>query len=93
MYFFTTHCLDDSSKNRGGYHSDEIQTLAEEMNNTFDPEERSDIAIKMQQQILDDNAFIFCSFLRMSIITKSNVTGLKSHPSDYYEFTADLDIQ
>ena len=93
MYFFTTHCLDDSSKNRGGYHSDEIQTLAEEMNNTFDPEERSDIAIKMQQQILDDNAFIFCSFLRMSIITKSNVTGLKAHPSDYYEFTADLDIQ
>ena len=47
----------------------------------------------MQQQILDDNAFIFCSFLRMSMITKSNVKGLVAHPSDYYEFTADLDIQ
>ena len=93
MYFFTTHCLDDSSKNRGGYHNDNIQALAEEMNNTFDAAERGDIAVKMQQQILDDNAFIFCSFLRMSMITKSNVTGLVAHPSDYYEFTADLDIQ
>lgn len=93
MYFFTTNCLDDSPKNRGGYHSDELQKLAEEMNATFDTEERSQLAIQMQQQLLDDNAFIFCSFLRMSMITKANVTGLKAHPSDYYEFTADLDIQ
>ena len=93
MYFFTTNCLDDSPKNRGGYHSDELQKLAEEMNATFDPEKRGELAIQMQQQLLDDNSFIFCSFLRMSMITKANVTGLKAHPSDYYEFTADLDIQ
>ena len=63
------------------------------MNTTFDPEKRGELAIQMQQQLLDDNSFIFCSFLRMSMITKANVTGLKAHPSDYYEFTADLDIQ
>ncbi|WP_294216806.1 ABC transporter substrate-binding protein [Pseudobutyrivibrio sp.] len=93
MYFFATHCLDDSTKNRGGYHSDEIQALADEMNSTLDIDARSDIAINMQQQILDDNAFVFCSFLRMSMISKSNVTGLEAHPCDYYEFTADLDVQ
>ncbi len=93
MYFFTTHCLDDSSKNRGGYHSDEIQSLAEKMNTTFEQKERENIAIEMQQQILDDNAFVFCSFLKMSMISKSNVKGLKSWPSDYYELTADLDIE
>ncbi|QFJ54680.1 ABC transporter substrate-binding protein [Pseudobutyrivibrio xylanivorans] len=92
MYFFTTHCLDDSSKNRGGYHNDNLQALGDKMNETFDADARGDIAIEMQQQILDDNAFIFCSFLKMSMISKSNVTGLVAHPSDYYELTADLDI-
>ena len=48
---------------------------------------------KAEGKILDDNAFIFCSFLRMSMISKSNVTGLKAWPCDYYEITADLDIE
>ena len=47
----------------------------------------------MQQILLDDNAFIFCSFLRMSMISKANVTGLTAHATDFYELTADLDIR
>lgn len=90
--FFSTHCLDASTKNRGSYHSDNLETLAEQLNNTFDVDERNQIAIKMQQQLLDDNAFVFCSFLRMSMISKANVTGLTAHPCDYYELTAELDI-
>jgi peptide/nickel transport system substrate-binding protein len=90
--FFSTHCLDASTKNRGGYHSDKMEELAVQLNNTFDKEERNKIAIEMQQVLLDDNAFIFCSFLRMSMISKSNVTGLTAHTSDFYELTADLDI-
>lgn len=92
MYFFTTHTLDASTKNRGGYHSDRLEELAVQMNDTFDVDARSKLAIQMQQDILDDNAFVFCSFLRMSMICKSNVTGLKAWPCDYYELTADLDI-
>ncbi len=92
MYFFTTHCLDTSTKNRGGYHSDMMEALAQQMNGTFDTDTRSKLAVKMQQDILDDNAFVFCSFLRMSMISKSEVTGLKAWPCDYYELTADLDI-
>lgn len=90
--FFSTHCLDASVKNRGGYHSDRLEELAVELNSTFDADERNRIAIEMQQVLLDDNAFIFCSFLRMSMISKSNVTGLVAHASDFYELTADLDI-
>ena len=62
------------------------------MNNTFDVDARNDLAVQMQQIILDDDAFVFCSFLRMSMISKSNVTGLTAHSSDYYELTAELDI-
>lgn len=93
MYFFSTHCLADSTKNRGSYSNADLDALATQMNETFDTDERSDIAIKMQQDILDDNAFVFCSFLKMSMISKANVTGLVAHPCDYYEITADLDIE
>lgn len=90
--FFSTHCLDASTKNRGSFHSDRMEELAVKLNSTFDPEERNKIALEMQQILLDDNAFIFCSFLKMSMISKSNVTGLTAHASDFYELTADLDI-
>lgn len=91
--FFSTYCLDASTKNRGSYHSDKLEALAVQLNSTFDQKERGQIAIQMQQLLLDDNAFVFCSFLRMSMISKSSVTGLTAHPCDFYELTADLDIQ
>ena len=28
----------------------------------------------------------------MSMISKSNVTGYEAHPTDFYQITADLDI-
>lgn len=90
-YFFTTHCMDESSKNRGGYHSDKLQELENKMKSTFDIDERSKLATQMTQIILDDNAFIFASHLKMSIVSGQGVTGLKAHPCDYYEITVDLD--
>ncbi|MEF2852796.1 MAG: ABC transporter substrate-binding protein, partial [Lachnospiraceae bacterium] len=92
-YFFTSCCLDSSAVNNGKYHSDELEKLAAEMAVTFDPEKRGELAIQMQQTILDDNAYVFCSHLRMSMISSSKVTGLTAHPCDYYEITADLDIE
>ena len=53
---------------------------------------RGEIAIQLQQEILNDNFNVYCSFLRMSMIMKSNVTGLTAHTCDFYELTADLDI-
>ncbi len=52
---------------------------------------RGELAIQMQQTILDDNAFVFCSHLRMSMISRAGVTGLIAHPCDFYEITAELD--
>lgn len=91
-YFFNYCCLDGSVQNVGNYQSDRLQELAEELSGTFDTDRRAGLAVEMQQTILDDNAYVFCSFLRMSIISRAGVTGLVSHPCDYYEITADLDI-
>ena len=91
-YFFTYRCLDSSANNDGHYHSDELENLAEEMSRTFDSARRQELAVEMQQVILKDNAFVFASHLRMSMVADASVTGLTAHPCDYYEITADLDI-
>ncbi len=90
-YFFTTHCLDTSTHNRGGYHSDRLEELEAQMSRTFDTEERAKLATEMTQTILDDNGFIFASHLKMSIVSGEGVSGLEAHPCDYYEITVDLD--
>lgn len=69
------------------------RSLPVQLRTTFDPAERAKIAVEMQQQLLDDNSYVFCSFLRMSMIMKANVSGLEAHTCDFYELTADLDIQ
>lgn len=91
-YFFSATCLDSSSKNVGGYHSDKLEDLAAELHTTFDDNERGKLATQMQQIILDDHAYTFASFLKMGIVSQSNVKGMMAHPCDYYEITVDLDI-
>ena len=46
----------------------------------------------MQQVILDDYAYFFVSHLQMSIVSKTNISGMTAHPCDYYEITVDLDV-
>ena len=63
------------------------------MKSEFDPDKRAKLAVEMTQTILDDYSFLFASHLKMSFVMKSNVKGFVAHPSDYYEITADLDIE
>lgn len=91
-YFFTTHCLKDSVKNRGGYESDALEALAAELRSTFDEDRRAELAVEMSQQLLDDDAFFFTSYLKMNFVMQSDVQGFTAHPSDYYEITAQLQV-
>ena len=86
-YFFASCCLEDSPSNIGHYHSDRLEALADELAVTFDPDRRSQLAVEMQQVLLDDDAYVFCSHLQMSLIAREGVTGLIAHPCDYYEIT------
>ena len=90
-YFFTSTVV--GSKNYGKYENPTETALVEELHQSFDPEVRAELAVKLQQAILDDDAFFFVSHLNMGIVTAANVTGLEAHPCDYYEITADLNIE
>ena len=93
QYFFTTSCLPGMSYNFGAYENEEVTALIEQLSTEFDTVERSKLAIELQQKILDDNAFVFCSFLEMNMISKANVSNYTAHACDYYQVTADLDIE
>jgi peptide/nickel transport system substrate-binding protein len=93
QYYFTTHVVDGSDYNRGHYHNDKVEKLVEQLRNEFDSNKRSDLAVQIAQQILDDNAYIYASHLKMSFVMKKGITGFTAHPSDYYEITAGLDKQ
>jgi len=93
QYFFTTSCLPAMSYNFGAYENEHVNDLMNQMATEFDTAKRGELAIELQQAILDDNAYIFCSFLQMNMISKVNVTGYTAHACDYYQVTADLDIK
>ena len=90
-YYFTSHIVPGAIDNAGFYDSAEIATLENELHNTFGAENRSALAIRMSQQVLDDCALIYASHLRMSFVMKPNVEGFTAHPSDYYEIRPELD--
>ncbi len=92
QYFFTSCCMPGMSYNFGMYENSDVNAMLNELSTEFDTEKRGELAIKLQQTILDDNAYIFCSFLQMNMISRSNVTGYTAHACDYYQVTADLDI-
>ena len=92
-YWFRVFALSDSAKNQGKYSNAQLDALDEQLSQEFDTAKRADLAVQMQQILLDDNAFVFCSFLKMSMISRSNVSNYISHACDYYQITADLDIE
>jgi peptide/nickel transport system substrate-binding protein len=69
-----------------------VNDLMHQMASEFGPAKRGELAIELQQAILDDNAYIFCSFLQMNMISRANVSNYTAHACDYYQVTADLDI-
>lgn len=91
-YWFNTMAVSTASKNRGQYSNPKLDALAAELDAEFGPEKRAELAVQMQQLILDDDAYVFCAFLKMSQISRANVTGYDAHACDYYQVTADLDV-
>ena len=78
--------------NFGHFENQEIDALLETLNSTFDPERRGELAAQIVKIALDESAYCFMEHLEMSIITKSSVTGLEPHPSDYYQINVNTDI-
>ena len=56
-YFFTSTVT--GAKNYGNYQNEEVTKLTDQLHQTFDKDERAKLAVELQQDILDDDAFFF----------------------------------
>lgn len=90
-YFFGTHAIDGASANYGGYHSQKVEDLYQQLHVAFDADKRAELGTELSQAVLDDHAMVFASHLTMGIVADANVKGIAPHPCDYYEITVDLD--
>lgn len=91
-YYFMSKIYSGQPYNNGHYSSPVSDALIDRLNNTFDRQERFRLAREIGQQIVNDDAVFYASFLKMSVVMKKNVTGFAPHPCDYYEITPELDI-
>ena len=80
------------SYNFVAYENEHVNDLLHQLSTEFDTAKRAELAIELQQTILDDNGYVFCSFLEMSMISKASVHNWNAHACDYYEVTVGLDI-
>lgn len=92
QYYFTTQYVKSSSYDAGHYSNDQVTSDIETLSTTFDTQGRSDLAKKIQREVLQDNGYYYASFLQMAIVSNSHVQGLVSHPCDYYELTSHLKV-
>lgn len=81
------------ASNYGNYSNAQVDELLDELKIKFDKEERDMLARKIQEIVLNDNAYNFIASMKMSFVMKSNVSGIDPHPTDYYQFNANTSIE
>ena len=79
-----------SANNTTGYSNPEVDSLLDELSQTFDEEERKTIIEKIQQDIIDDAATIFFGYETTYLFSSKSVTGVTMYPIDYYWLTKDV---
>lgn len=83
----------DGGSNYGGYSNDEVDKLIDELKVEFNKDKRDKLAIEIQNIALNDNSYNFIAHMKMSFVMKNNVIGIKPHSTDYYQFSANTDIE
>ena len=89
-YFINSVFADGSNYNNGGFKSEECQKLIDELNVEVDAAKRSDLANKIIQITLDENAVGYLGFMNRIIAAKQGVKNVsEKYPFDLYGLFAD----
>ncbi len=91
------YCIDalfrqDSRWAVGGFRSDECEKLIGELQYETDVARRAELANRIVQIVLDDDAFGFVGLFNKTTVTAPGVTGIAERcPFDFYGVSADTD--
>ena len=91
--YFAKQCFaTDASSNLGKYSNPQVDALIDQLNATYDIDERNELARQIAQIVLDDVPCIFFANTDASVIADPSVSGLDASPSEYYFVTVDADV-
>ena len=89
QYFIDSTLADGAYYNVGGFKSDEAQALIEQLHTETDAAKRADLANKIIQIAVDDNAFGYVGLFNHTTVMKPGVSGFAEKiPFDFYGIDA-----
>lgn len=91
--YLLNHVRTGATHNNGAYSNPRVDVLTDRLAAEFDPARRGALAVQIMQLVLDDHAILYASHLRMNLILRKGVSGIRPHPCDYYEITKDLTVR
>ena len=77
--------------NTAGYKNDTVDKLLDQMSAEFDEKTRRDLAIQIQQLIMDDAATVFFGYETTYLFSSKALQGVALYPIDYYWLTTEID--
>ena len=84
-YFIDSTLSNGAYYNVGGFESAECQAMIDELKKTVDPAKRADLANKIVQIAVDDNAFGYVGLFNHTTVMKPGVSGFaEMNPFDFY---------
>ena len=85
QYFIDSTLADGSYYNVGGFESAECEEMIQQLKTEVDPEKRADLANKIIQIAVDDNAFGYVGLFNHKTVMKPGVSGFAEKiPFDFY---------
>ena len=89
LYFIDSTLADDAYYNVGGFKSAEAQEMIEQLRVEPDTEKRAELANKIIQIAIDDNAFGYVGLFNHTTVMKPSVSGFAEKvPFDFYGIDA-----
>lgn len=85
QYFIDSTIADGSYYNVAGFKNEECQSMIEQLRVEVDPDKRADLANKIVQIAIDDNAFGYVGLFNHTTVMKPGVSGFAEKiPFDFY---------
>ena len=85
QYFIDSTLDDGSYYNVGGFESAECEAMIQQLKTEVDPDKRADLANKIVQIAIDDNAFGYVGLFNHTTVMKPGVSGFAEKiPFDFY---------
>ena len=94
LYFIDSTLADGAYYNVAGFEDAECQKMIEELRIETDTAKRAELANKIVQIAIDDNAFGYVGLFNNTTVLRKGVSGFAEYiPFDFYGIDANTDIQ